>query len=79
MTSAVTTQPAPVATPVQVLSIPTQAEIEAGASPCGEACGDILFKVVDSCIWVQNQNPKPIMFQATIAGQMLVLALEGAS
>lgn len=75
-TSAPDTKPA---APAQVIKVPTPAEIEAGASPCGEACGDILFKVVDNCIWVQSQNPKPIMFQATIDGRMLVLSLEGAS
>jgi len=49
-----------------------------GALPCTEACGEILFKVIDSCVWVQSQNPRPIAFEATIAGKRMVLALEGA-
>ncbi len=49
------------------------------ANPCGDACAEILFKVVDDCLWVQSQNPKAIMFQATVAGRMVVLALEGAN
>ena len=65
--------------PAQAITVPTQAEIEAGVNPCGDACGEILFKVVDECIWVQSQNPKPILFQATVQGRMLVLPLDGAS
>lgn len=72
-------QPAPVAVLQPTLKMPTQAEIDAGASPCGDACGEILFKALDNCLWVQSQNPKPIIFQATIGGRMTVLALEGAS
>lgn len=65
--------------PVATLQMPTQAEIDAGASPCGEACAEILFKQVDDCLWVQSQNPRPIMFQASIDGRMVVIPLEGAS
>lgn len=48
------------------------------AHPCGDACAEILFRLVDDCIWVQSQNPRPILFQATVEGHMVVLALEGA-
>lgn len=65
--------------PVASLKMPTQAEIDAGASPCGDACAEILFKQVDDCLWVQSQNPNPIMFQASVDGRMIVIALEGAS
>lgn len=65
--------------PAAILQMPTQAEIDAGASPCGDACAEILFKQVDECLWVQSQNPKPIMFQASVEGRMIVIALEGAS
>lgn len=65
--------------PAQTIKVPTEAEIEAGVNPCGDACGEILFKVVDECIWVQSQNPRPIIFQATVQGRMLVLPLDGAS
>ena len=68
--------PAP---PVATLQMPTQAEIDAGASPCGDACAEILFKQVDNCLWVQSQNPKPIMFQASVDGRMILIPLEGAS
>lgn len=71
--------PAPAAPVVAALQLPTQAEIEAGASPCGEACAEILFKQVDDCLWVQSQNPRPIMFQASVEGRMIVIPLEGAS
>lgn len=47
--------------------------------PCGDACGEILFQVVDSCLWVQSQNPRPIVFQASVTGRMMVIPLEGAS
>lgn len=88
-------KPAPVPTPVprpepasplpppsvepQPIALPTEAEIKAGIPPCGEACGDILFKAVDECLWVQNQNPKPITFQARVDGRLIELKLEGAS
>jgi hypothetical protein len=65
--------------PVATLQMPTQAEIDAGASPCGDACAEILFKQVDECLWVQSQNPKPIMFQASVDGRMILIPLEGAS
>jgi hypothetical protein len=65
--------------PVATLQMPTQAEIDAGASPCGDACAEILFKQVDDCLWVQSQNPKPIMFQASVDGRMILIPLEGAS
>lgn len=63
------TTPAPVAAPVNVSS---------DKLDCGEACGEILFKVVDSCLWVQSQNPRPIRFEAVVGGKPMVLALEGA-
>lgn len=65
--------------PVATLPMPTQAQIDAGASPCGDACAEILFKQVDDCLWVQSQNPKPIMFQASVDGRMILVPLEGAS
>lgn len=65
--------------PAATLQMPTQAEIDAGASPCGDACAEILFKQVDECLWVQSQNPKPIMFQASVDGRMILIPLEGAS
>ena len=78
-TEATTPRPTSVAMVQPAIPMPTQAEIDAGANPCGDACSEILFKAVDNCLWVQSQNPKPIMFQATIAGHMAVLLLEGAS
>ncbi len=65
--------------PAATLQMPTQAEIDAGASPCGDACAEILFKQVDECLWVQSQNPQPIMFQASVDGRMILIPLEGAS
>jgi len=72
--------PAPVAlaepTPIPM---PTQAQLEAGMLPCGEACGEILFKTIDGCLWVQSQSPRPILMQARIDGRLRELQLEGAS
>lgn len=67
------------ATSAQMVSAPSPEQIAAGANPCGDACSEILFTRLDDCIWVQSQNPKPILFQATVAGRMIVLALEGAN
>ena len=75
-TSAATDKPAPSA---QMIAAPSAEEIAAGANPCGDACSEILFTRLDDCIWVQSQNPKPILFQATVAGHMVVLSLEGAN
>lgn len=87
-------KPAPVPTPVprpealpvsapaagpQPIPLPTEAEVKAGMLPCGKACGDILFKAIDGCLWVQSQNPKPITFQARVDGRLIELKLEGAS
>lgn len=56
------------------------ATADAGDAPgCGEACSEILFKVVESCVWVQSQNPRPIAFEASVAGKPVKLMLEGAS
>ncbi len=75
-----TAPPAPPPPPApQPIAMPTEAEIKAGILPCGEACGDILFKAVDECLWVQNQNPRPITFQARVDGRLIELQLEGAS
>lgn len=63
----------------QLVTAPTAQEIAAGANPCGDACSEILFTRLDDCIWVQSQNPRPILFQATVAGHMIVLPLEGAN
>ncbi len=57
---------------------PAVALVQDPANPCGDACAEILFKVVDECLWVQSQNPRAIVFQATIKGRMMVLALDGA-
>jgi hypothetical protein len=82
------TVPTPVPRPVtaaapapepQQIPLPTEAQVKAGMLPCGEACGDILFKTIDGCLWVQSQNPKPITFQARVDGRLVELALEGAS
>lgn len=88
-------KPAPVPTPVprpeaalpvppasagpRPIAMPTEAEIKAGMLPCGEACGEILFKAVDECLWVQSQNPRPITVQARVDGRLIELRLEGAS
>lgn len=75
-----TAPPAPPPPPApQQIAMPTEAEIKAGILPCGEACGDILFKAVDECLWVQNQNPRPITLQARVDGRLIELQLEGAS
>lgn len=66
-------QPAAPLPPAQ----PTVALVQDPANPCGDACAEILFKVVDECLWVQSQNPRAIVFQATIKGRMMVLALDG--
>lgn len=81
-TTAVPSAPPSNALPPQVAQAaeaPTEIQIAQGANPCGDACSEILFKRVDNCIWVQSQNPRPIMFQATVEGRMIVLSLEGAS
>ncbi|MCE9523372.1 MAG: hypothetical protein K8S25_13195 [Alphaproteobacteria bacterium] len=75
--------PAPeaaVAAPVVAIapSASAPAPVEAGRASCGEACGEILFTQVDSCLWVQSQNPRPIAFEAVVAGKPVALALEGA-
>jgi hypothetical protein len=67
------------ATAAQMIAAPSAEAIAAGANPCGNACSEILFTRLDECIWVQSQNPKPILFQATVAGHMVVLSLEGAN
>lgn len=61
------------------IPMPTQAQIEAGMLPCGEACGEILFKAIDGCLWVQSQNPRPIVMQVRIDGRLREIQLEGAS
>jgi hypothetical protein len=73
--------PAPAVTAAvqPLIPVPTAAEIEAGASPCGEACGEVMLKTIGSCLWVQSQNPRPIVVQATVNDRMVVLMLEGAS
>lgn len=63
----------------QMVAPPSPEQIAAGANPCGDACSEILFTRLDDCIWVQSQNPRPILFQATVSGHMVVLSLEGAS
>ena len=77
------------AAPVEVVAAPALVAPASGApamdagarddAGCGEACGEILFKVVDSCLWVQSQNPRPISFEALVAGKTTKLMLEGAS
>ena len=42
------------------------------------ACPPILFKIIDSCVWVLNLNPQPVAFEAMVGGKALSLALEGA-
>lgn len=68
---------APAGTAVAAKPLATKANED--GYPCGDACGEILFQVVDDCLWVQSQNPRPIVFQASVTGKMLVLPLEGAS
>ena len=70
----------PAATGPAAIAPPASAPVEedSGRLQCGEACNEILFKVVDSCLWVQSQNPRPIAFEATVGGKPVVLALEGA-
>jgi hypothetical protein len=63
----------------QMIAAPTPEQVAAGANPCGDACSEILFTRLDDCIWVQSQNPRPILFQATVGGRMIVLSLEGAN
>jgi hypothetical protein len=77
------------AAPVEVVAAPALVAPASGApamdagtpddAGCGEACSEILFKVVDSCVWVQSQNPRPISFEALVAGKATKLMLEGAS
>jgi hypothetical protein len=69
----------PVAPPAAIQ--PTTAVEAAAAMPtaaCGEACPPILFKVIDNCLWVMNLNPRPVAFEAEIAGKHTTLALEAA-
>lgn len=69
-----------VAAPVAAVAAkPLATAATADGYPCGDACGEILFQAVDDCLWVQSQNPRPIVFQASVAGRMSVIALEGAS
>ena len=80
--------PVPKAKPVPAVAIaevsevpkPTVATTLSG-SACVEgdkACPPILFKVIDSCVWVLNLNPRPVAFEALVAGKALSLALEAA-
>ena len=70
---------APPAAPALVEPAADVAASARDASECGEACGEILFKVVDSCVWVQSQNPRPIAFEGSVGGKPVKLLLEGAS
>ena len=79
--------PAPRAKPVVNVAVAETPDIQkpAGTALSGTACveGDrtcppILFKVIDSCVWVLNLNPRPVTFEALVGGKALALALEGA-
>jgi hypothetical protein len=70
---------APALTAPSAPVMPDVSAASVGSSGCGDACGEILFKEVDSCIWVQNQNPRPISFDASIKGKSAKLLLEGAN
>ena len=77
-------KPEPPVQAAEVSALPVAAVSAAPMSPvdaasCGNACNEILFKVVDNCLWVQNPNPRPIAFEAEIAGKTATLALEGAN
>ena len=63
---------APAQTPLPV------APTAAGASTCGDACNEILFRTLGDCLWVQNANPKPVAFAAQVGGRTVSLALAGA-
>ena len=66
--------------PAVVAPVPAASAAAAlDTSGCGELCGEIMFKVVDSCLWVQSQNPRPIAFEVLAGGKAVKLTLEGAS
>ena len=67
--------------PASIAALLVSPEVLAASGPksCGDACGEILFKIVDDCLWVQSQNPKAIAFQTEIAGKPVAMLLEGAS
>lgn len=72
--------PAPVASVTPVAAVAPTAAVSPASPPteCGEACATILFKVVDSCLWVVNMHPRPIAFEAEADGKRLALTLEAA-
>lgn len=67
---------APALVPAAAATAPAPAAPDANA--CGEACNEILFRTLDNCLWVQNANPKPVMFAAQVDGRTISLALAGA-
>lgn len=67
---------APVAAVAPSAAVPASAKT---AVSCADgSCPPILFKVIDNCLWVLNLNPRPVAFEAEIAGKMTSLALEAA-
>ena len=69
-----------IATPAEV-STPKAVAASLSNPPCIEGektCPPILFKVIDSCIWVLNLNPRAVAFEALVEGKAMALALEGA-
>lgn len=74
------------AAPLEAVAVAPAAVVPDAAAPvaearagCGDLCGEIMFRVVESCVWVQSQNPRPIAFEASVGGKALKLTLEGAS
>lgn len=78
--------PAPKLKPAEIAASSAVVEVaKPAAGLSGPACveGDrvcppILFKVIDSCVWVLNLNPRPVAFEALVGGRALPLVLEAA-
>lgn len=79
--SAPAIEPTPVAAVAPAAAVQPAAVEDKSAMPvaaCGAACPPILFKVIDNCLWVMNLNPRPVAFEAEVAGKRTTLALEAA-
>ncbi len=65
--------------PTQAVASSAPVAASESRASCAEGgCPPILFKMIDSCVWVLNLNPRPVAFEATVAGRKMGLALEAA-
>jgi hypothetical protein len=47
-------------------------------SGCGDACNEVIFRIIGNCLYVQNANPHALTFVAQAGGRTITLALAGA-